>query len=580
MELVARDAFYGALTDWSAALADYRSAQLHCTVRVVPADAKKWAAARQQLDIAELKFDTPDDASCDLTRALAAAAQLSRASIAINNAARVLLDPASFASSGQTDTGDRITALKKAAAAATAAAASKQQALMRAGEYGAHAFPDLQKALLSPDRFDGEVATELFVCALRCACSANSALCTANSAECSANSAECTAKYATALAAAPDAILGIEPDSRAAAARDAAALSGYHVLQCLNEEIPGFVTGDDSKTVRASGEGAAVDVSIAHATFDVEYDLARLIDRRRATQFGPVAAMTAGLNYRIVERMRTIRAIPRFRRDGADGGADDGIDGAKMIATQPPLICPANTQLQLTVGGEARVAPPARRDRAPFAGARPRAAAHAAAVAAAAESAIRAESAWRAGAPGHPARDLRAEFDSRVRADPVPPGAPGGGELLAAVVAAFEAALYARPPSNVKDFVELACGAGAVSGYICAAYSTQLGVAYLSDARPRGRPPIAAAALTREAYQTRMLSVMTAAQEFQRHLAAAFAQQRPGVGAFASLDNSKDDVRHAALMVDYRRAAAAAQVACIALPVVPSLKLYSATLTV
>ncbi len=551
MELVARDAFYSALVDWSTALADYRAAQLHCAVRVAPADRKKWAAAQRQLDSAELKIVTPNGESCDLTHALAAAAQLSHASIAINNAAQVLLDPASFMSSGQTDTSDRITALKKAAAAAIAAAATKQQALMRAGAYGARAFTDLENALVSPDRFGGEVATELFVCALRCA-------------KCDA---KCDAEFATALATAPDAILGIEPDSLAAAARDAAALSEYHVLQRLNEEIPGFVTGDDSKMMHAPSDitEAAVDVSIAHATFDIEYDLARLIDRRRATQFGPVAAMTTGLNYRIVERMRTIRAIPRFRRDGTD------------VAVQPPLICPADARLQLSVGGVARVAPPARRDRAPFAGARPRAAAHAAAVAAATESAIRAESAWRAGALGRPARNLQAEFDSRVRADPVPAGAPAGGELLAAVTAAFEVALYARPPADVKAFIELACGAGAV-GYICAAYCTQLGIAYLSDARPRGRPPIAAAALEREAYQTRMLSVVAAAHEFQRHLSAAFAQQRPGASAFA--DKSADSVRHAALMIDYRRAAAAAQAACIALPVVPSLKLYSATLTV
>jgi len=547
--LVARDAFHGALADWSRALADYRAAQLHCAARVAPADAKKWAAARQQLDSAELEFELPSGMPSEL----AAAAQLSRASVAINGAAQVLLDPASFASSGQTDTGDRMTALKKAAAAATAAAATKQQATMRAGEYGAGCpLADLQAALECPDRFGGEVATELFVSALRCA-------------KCECKS-ECKCIRSTALASAPDMILGIEPDSRAAAARDMAALSGYHILQRLNEEIPGFVSGDDRDNGAPSG---AIDVSIASASFDVEYDLARLIDRRRATQFGPVAAMTAGLNYRIVERMRSIRAAARFRRDTAAPPAE------------PPLICPANSRLQLSVGGAARVAPPARSDRAPFAGARPRAAAHAAAVAAATEAAIRAESAWRAGAPGRPARDLRAEFDSRVRANPVPAGAPAGGELLAAVTAAFEAALYARPPADAKAFVEMACGADAVS-YICAAYCARPGVAHLSDARPRGRPPIAAAALAREAYQTRMLSVTAAAREFQRHLAAAFAQQQPGDGAFVGkrADESADAVRHTALMVDFRRAAAAAQAACIALPIAPSLKLYSATLAV
>ena len=579
--------FFAALLEWAAALETFRAAQLRVAAGVHPARPAEWAAALSRLGLAAGPPAGPANTS-DFAAAVAAAAALGRMALATSEAARVILDPGAFARTGQTETEDRRAALRAAAGAAAAAAGARRRALAAAGAAGAAAPAGAWRAVAAADRFVGEVATEAYVCALRCAESDS------ESGADSDSDSESASGSAAALAAAADGVLGIAPDSAAAVARDTTALAQYHVLQRLNEEVPGLVQGADaravaSETARAVAETARavaetaqtiVDISLPQASFDIEYDLTRLIDRRRATEFGAIAPMTAGLSHRLVERLRTIRAAPRT----AHGAAPQPADGAAQLP-QPPARVPAGEPLRLRVAplldgdceGALRVAPPRARARAPFAGARPRAAALAAAGAAAGTAAL-------AAAPWPPAgRDLRAEFDAKVRDNPVPAGAPSRDELLAALAAAFEGALAAAPPADRAAYYEAAAGESAET-YITAA------LARIAAAHGSATLQIAASALqvgnsgggrsaglARELRLTRMLTTIAAARDLRRQLAEAFARLRPD---YAELGPAGEVVQRAALMAGWRRAAAAAVAATTAAPIVPSLKLYSATLAV
>lgn len=55
----------------------------------------------------------------------------------------------------------------------------------------------------------------------------------------------------------------------------------------------------------------------------VEFDIERLINRRRATEFGPIASTVSGLNYKLIDRLRSISAV-EMGPAGADSvGASD-----------------------------------------------------------------------------------------------------------------------------------------------------------------------------------------------------------------------------------------------------------------
>ncbi len=567
--------FFAALLEWAAALETFRAAQLRVAAGVHPARPAEWAAALSRLGLAAGPPAGPTNTS-DFAAAVAAAAALGRTALATSEAARVILDPGAFARTGQTETEDRRAALRAAAGAAAAAAGARRRALAAAGAAGAAAPAGAWRAVAAADRFVGEVATEAYVCALRCADSESESESDSDSdSESGADS-----ESAAALAAAADGVLGIAPDSAAAVGRDTTALAQYHVLQRLNEEVPGLVQGADARAVASETAQTIVDISLPQASFDIEYDLTRLIDRRRATEFGAIAPMTAGLSHRLVERLRTIRAAPRT----AHGAAPQPADGAAQLP-QPPARVPAGEPLRLRVAplldgdceGALRVAPPRARARAPFAGARPRAAALAAAGAAAGTAAL-------AAAPWPPAgRDLRAEFDAKVRDNPVPAGAPSRDELLAALAAAFEGALAAAPPADRAAYYEAAAGESAET-YITAA------LARIAAAHGSATLQIAASALqvgnsgggrsaglARELRLTRMLTTIAAARDLRRQLAEAFARLRPD---YAELGPAGEVVQRAALMAGWRRAAAAAVAATTAAPIVPSLKLYSATLAV
>ena len=257
--------------------------------------------------------------------------------------------------------------------------------------------------------------------------------------------------YERELAAAPDGALGIPADSREAAAHDAATLSKYHPLQALNEEVPGFTYTKKGAEERCPA--CQIDIRLPAATRDVEYDLARLIDRRYATQFGPIQTQTTGLNYHLVQRLQTVKITPRTPpgtdpdaptetdpdapRPDEDAPDTPGTASSCAVPDAPRCapICLAGDRLQFAGTKLRSAALPY--DRAFLAGARPRRLALAALVAAAAVRQITAEDSMGVGRARR--AELQAKFDARVRADPVPAGAPGKDLIVAALVKAFEA---------------------------------------------------------------------------------------------------------------------------------------------
>ncbi len=140
-------------------------------------------------------------------------------------------------------------------------------------------------------------------------------------------------------------------------------------------EQTGFI---DLRTELAKGGNATadplqpvVDARLPQAKKDVQYDLAALIDPARA---GPGDTVRSGLNYKLVERLRSIRETPR--------------DGGETLMAAVPLPERVQDSFLLTFGGSQvlRATPPGwdygrlEGDWAPAAGVPPRLSAYSGAV--------------------------------------------------------------------------------------------------------------------------------------------------------------------------------------------------------
>lgn len=114
---------------------------------------------------------------------------------------------------------------------------------------------------------------------------------------------------AASVEGAKDYALGIAPDTAAAVAAAEVARAGLHPLQAM--EITFGLVPDAA--AESAADGAAVvslDLTLPQAGTAVRYDIGPLIDARRAAQHGPLASMNSGLNFRLVERLRTITETP------------------------------------------------------------------------------------------------------------------------------------------------------------------------------------------------------------------------------------------------------------------------------
>ena len=95
----------------------------------------------------------------------------------------------------------------------------------------------------------------------------------------------------TALGVKPDG-LGVKPDR------------SYHTLQLMNYtpgaikmslQLPGDLTAD-----------SVVDLSLPQARSTTKYNLKLLIDRALVSSLGPIASKTTGINYKLIQRMRSL----------------------------------------------------------------------------------------------------------------------------------------------------------------------------------------------------------------------------------------------------------------------------------
>ena len=288
----------------------------------------------------------------------------------------------------------------------------------------------------------GQVVTELFMGVLSCA----------------VNQSE---SAAAALNSAPDCALGILPDTKEAAKKDALLLSQYHKLQSFGWTIP--VGNHDCLP---TGLSAVVDLSLPQAQFDVCYDITNLVDRKVVAKLGAIPNIQSGLNYNLVERLKTIKMTPRLA------------DSEPIVDSDPEPIWPANDPLLISLSKEG----PARKlvsqkECAYFAGLQPRTLRLAEILGNETVAAIKADS-WanpkaesKSNGPFVPT--IRRDYTEQVkqlRAKDIPCNTD---ELVAALVGSLEKTLNGSTLDSAAQLHRIICdnSAAEAGGYVCQAIS-------------------------------------------------------------------------------------------------------------
>jgi hypothetical protein len=446
--------------------------------------------------------------------------------------------------------------------AASAARASGSAALMAAAAAGGAVNAAVTVSALSElygAAQRGAVSAELYASALLCAARA-------------AATAAARAAAAEQLNAARNVAFGLPTDTAGVAAADAAILAEYHPAQAMCFTALAFVKSEPAAVglvlpavgsapppaggASDAGDGTeALDIAFPQARLAVEYDLAPLTDRRSAQRFGPIASMTAGLSYRLVERLRTIRATER----GAPAPPGPRTHG----------LWPAGAPLWVTTGGAGRLAAPARAAAwAPFAGARPYTLAYSEAAAVVVLAAVRAER-------GDWSLELAQQYGAHVREPAVVAGGACSADVLVReLVRGFELVYDVAPPTTPKEFRALAVGDEFVlDGYVVAAVARV--AEEMTEARLRAElisvnaPRVPYEQLAREMRVTQALRTVDAALALWRRL-------RPVLHADADAFGHPSVKRRALLLAAFRRAVDGVARAQPLVCAPPSLKLFAA----
>jgi len=526
------------------------------------------------------------DPTDQLTALVTRAAAIEHRSLLITDASLIILDPnvhaAASAKMSKTFSSERRLDIEKARRDIATAAAAARKALSLAAAAGAllaehwRSAAELYKRGCAGTFHHGEVVTELFMGVLTCA------------------TTECAA---STLQAAPDCALGIPMDSKEAASLDSKLLAEFHPLQQMGGSIPACfacfacLTNRASKTSETSeaseaSETSIIDLSIGQALFDVAYDIAPLIDRKVAATFGPVVNIQAGLNFNVVERLKTIQMTPRGAKAGAKAGAkvDAKADAKAGIKAVADAITPANEAILVKVDqNHARVLSGAH-PRAYFAGMRPRAQKTADLLGGLIGIKIAEEAAWGQGhAAGLTIRSEYNEHVKRIRAADVPCNTDA---LLVALTTALEQKLLLTKDDSLGaglalNFLRVATSdhAASADGYICQAVNAVNETQVLRRiqnalAQPVQRTPMWV--LERELRLTYLLHSIDTSAVLYRRL-------RPEVESMPiSTIDWKKGASHVklAFMALFRRAAeralAASEINCALM----SLKAYALTLTI
>jgi len=83
----------------------------------------------------------------------------------------------------------------------------------------------------------------------------------------------------------------------------------FHPLQSLNY-TPGAIKLVELGNILPSSD-IRVDLSLPQARFSTKYNLKLLIDRALVSSLGPIASKTTGINYKLIQRMRSISMTPK-----------------------------------------------------------------------------------------------------------------------------------------------------------------------------------------------------------------------------------------------------------------------------
>jgi len=347
----------------------------------------------------------------------------------------------------------------------------------------------------------GGVATELYISALFCRAKRQDA-----------------GMALRALEATKGLAFGLALDTPAAATADTAALAEYHPLQAMSYTPVPF--GEP----REGPVGEATSLGLPQARLAITYDLAPLIDRRRALAHGPLASTTKGLDFRLIERLRTIRAEPYRPPEHAPEPHRADTLAAPLTVT--------------TDGRSARTFEPAPGvgSWAPFAGCHPRVEAHSGAEAAVILAAIRLDHAVGWGL------SLREQYERAIHENHIPSNEFVDSALLEALNSEFEKAYDKAPPETPHDFRELVAPTKAPKPgayfYLAAA---RLGFSNLDEQLraslirvTAGRLPHAV--IVREARMTQAIQSFDAGQNLWKRFRRAY---RPDPEVFALSGGSK-----------------------------------------
>lgn len=458
----------------------------------VRADSRRWSDAVAGL--AEAKTGLAEAAAAMMTTLAAtavAADWLEALEGRMRDWAAVLMAPTVLerASRGYSSSySDELRSAPRRAAAAAeattvAAAAAVEAAAQVGAELGSRATADeIRSAYTAADH--GAVATELFLGAAACAGMPDLA------------------------ADARGRALGVRPLTEADVPADTALRAAYHPLQSMCYLAP----------MRAQPANGAplIDVTLPASTLVAHYNMATLTDRRTAEQFGPVAMSTAGLNWKLVQRMRAVWAEPRTTTAAAAVATGPA---AAAIATGPVHLTPDDGESSFALGGDGQWAPRAGTDRCAGGYGAACSSVLAAAVEADAEGWGALEAQWRAAASSGSA-----------------PATTTLAQLAPWLEREFEAAI--RWPDNVgptsfaMDFGDaLTCRSVPLTdSYIWRAIAAagEAEVAHrLRDAMLIARPRTSTAAIARELRLSAAAASLTATEEVRRALAGPATTARP-----------------------------------------------------
>jgi hypothetical protein len=329
------------------------------------------------------------------------------------------------------------------------------------------------------------------------------------------------------LEAAKDLAFGIAPDSPAAAAADTAALAEYHPLQTMTYTPVAFGPPHEP-------DGNMTDLGLPQARLAVTYDLTPLIDRKRALAHGPLANTITGLNFRLIERLRTIHVEPYLQQ--ASSCQANILVGPRVGTMTGPLLVTTNGLKARTVAP-----PPGGGPWAPFAGSCPRVAARTDAEATMILAAICKDhaSGW--------GLDMSVQYGVAVKRKNIPDGNCSEAVLLAALTSEFEKSYDENPPKNPHDFRNLVVPEPlALNNYLTAAISRvsfdtldeQLHALHTRSTRAR----VSHAVTVRETRITQAIHTVNAVRELRKRFKSFKEAYCPDLEAFTAPADKKKAV--------------------------------------